>query len=163
MTPGDTDRVARDLRVARDSSAPLEDRIAAGARLWNLIEEAEGALAPLKETLRAEARSRLGNTPGSETIEGTGMTRAVVTVPKPAYQVVKGADMNAVRAEIGEQAFSQLFEEVTSYKVRASGLNKVASLRPCQSQAALAVITQVDPTPRVAFKSAGEGIDNIGG
>ena len=162
MTSGDADRVARDLQVARDTSAPLEARVAAGARLWDLIEKAGDALAPLKEMLRAEGRARLGNTPGSEVIEGTGMTRAVVTVPKPSYQVAKGADMSAVRAEIGEQAFAQLFEEVTTYKVRASNLNKIASLHPGQSQAALAVITQVDPTPRVAFKSAGEGIDDIG-
>jgi hypothetical protein len=156
------ERVAHDLQVVRDPSAPLEARIAAGARLWSLIDEAERSLAPLKETLRAEGRARLGNSPGSEVIEGEGMTRALVTVPKTAYQVAKGTDMSAVRAELGEQAFALLFEEIVTYKVRASNLMKVASLHPTQTQTALSVIAQVEPTPRVAFRSAGEGVDEIG-
>lgn len=157
-----TDRVTGDLAVARDPRAPLEERIAAGARLWALIENAEAALAPLKEALREEGRSRLGGVPGSTHIDGTGMTRAVVTVPKPSYAVAKGTDMSALKQLIGAEAFAALFEEVLTYKVKAApNLTKVASLSPQGSNAALAAITQVDPTPRVAFKSAGEGVEAI--
>lgn len=158
-----TDQVAGDLAIARDPHARLEDRIAAGARLWNLINEAEGALAPLKEHLRDEARAQLGNDPGSIHLEGSGMTRAVVTVPRPSYSVTKVTDMPALKQLLGA-AFDGLFEEVTTYKVRgvpASG--KIASLTPEARNAALAAITQADPTPRVAFKAAGEGVEMISG
>lgn len=160
---GATDRVTGDLAVARDPRASLEERIAAGARLWSLIEEAEAALAPLKEDLRAEGRSRLGGVPGSTHIDGTGMTRAVVTVPKPSYAVAKGTDMAALKQLIGSDAFAALFEEVLTYKVRttANAGSVVAGLPPPASSAALAAIAQVDPTPRVAFKSAGEGVEVI--
>ena len=159
-----SNRVASDLAVARDPHAPLEDRIAAGARLWSLIEEAERALAPLKTCLRDEARARLGNDPGSIHLEGDGMTRAVVTVPKPSYTVAKGADMPAVKQLLGA-AFDALFEEVVTYKVRAATLNagKIASLNPSARDTALSVIVQVDPTPRVAFRSAGDGVEQISG
>ena len=161
---GATDPVAGDLAVARDPRAPLEARIAAGARLWSLINEAEAALAPLKQSLREEARARLGNDPGSIHLDGTGMTRAVVTVPKASFAVAKGTDMPALKQLIGGEAFNALFEEVTTYKVRgvpASG--KIASLSPQGASAALSAIVQVDPTPRVAFKSAGEGVESISG
>jgi hypothetical protein len=155
------DRVAGDLAVARDPLAPLEDRIAAGARLWSLIEEAESALAPLKASLRDEARARLGNDPGSVHIDGTGMTRVVVTVPRPTYSVAKGTDMHAVKQTLGS-AFDLFFEEVTTYKVRGvPNTGKIASLNPEARNVALAAITQADPTPRVAFKSAGEGVEII--
>lgn len=158
-----SNRVALDLSVARDPRAPLEERIAAGARLWNLIEEAEAALAPLKQSLRDEARARLGNDPGSIHLEGDGMTRAVVTVPKPSYTVAKGADMSAVKQLLGA-AFDSFFEEVVTYKVRSSTINagKIASLNPTARDTALSVIVQADPTPRVAFKSA-EGVEQISG
>lgn len=159
-----TDQVTGDLAIARDPRARLEDRIAAGARLWNLINEAEGALAPLKEHLRDEARAQLGNDPGSIHLEGSGMTRAVVTVPRPSYSVTKGTDMPALKQLLGPPVFDALFEEVTTYKVRgvpASG--KIASLNPEARNAALAAITQADPTPRVAFKAAGEGVEMISG
>ena len=156
-------RVAADLASARDPNAPLEERIAAGARLWNLIEEAEAALSPLKASLREEARARLGNDPGAVHLDGEGMTRAVVTVPRPSYTVAKGTDMPAVKQLLGPAAFEALFEEVVSYKVRASTINagKIASLNPSARDAALSVIVQVDPTPRVAFKSAGDGVEII--
>ena len=161
---GAADRVAGDLALARDPRASLEERIAAGARLWSLIEEAEAALVPLKEDLRAEGRSRLGGAPGSTHLDGTGMTRAVVTVPKPSYAVAKGTDMPALKQLIGGEVFNAIFEEVVTYKVKtAPNLTKVASLSPQGSNAALAAIIQVDPTPRVAFKSAGEGVESISG
>lgn len=159
-----SNRVAHDLSVARDPRAPLEERIAAGARLWSLINEAEEALAPLKQSLREEARARLGNDPGSIHLEGEGMTRAVVTVPKTAYAVAKGTDMPALKQLIGNEVFSALFEEITTYKVKGvPNTGKIAHLSSQGVSAALAAISQVDPTPRVAFKSAGEGVEQISG
>jgi hypothetical protein len=158
-----TDQVTGDLAIARDPRARLEDRIAAGARLWNLINEAESALAPLKMVLRDEARARLGSDPGSIHLEGSGMTRAVVTVPKPSYAVAKGTDMIAVKQLLGA-AFDLFFEEITTYKVRGvPNTGKIASLNPEDRNTALSAICQVDPTPRVSFKSAGEGVEQISG
>jgi len=161
---GATDPVTGDLAIARDPRAPLEARIAAGARLWSLINEAEEALAPLKQSLREEARARLGNDPGSIHLDGTGMTRAVVTVPKASFTVAKGTDMPALKQLIGSETFSALFEEVTTYKVKGvPNTGKIAHLDSRGVSAALSAIVQVDPTPRVAFKSAGEGVESISG
>lgn len=158
MTDGD--RVARDLIITRDSCAPLAARIAAGARLWDLCGQADLALAPLKVLLREQARVSLNAQPGSHTFEGDGMTRAIVTVPKPMFKLIAGTDIPALKLALGA-SFDHLFEEVTTYKVRQTALTKVASMGASPRELVLSVLVQDEPTPRVALRSAGHGIEQI--
>jgi len=142
--------------MARDESAPMADRIAAGARLWETINRAKEALEPLKTDLRKEATRLLDNMPGVTTIEGTGMSRAVVTVPESKLKVVKGTDIKKLKKALGPTGFNALFEE-GPYQVRSSTAAAYISNAPKAIQSlALAAITEAEGKPRVSFQFGGD-------
>ena len=149
-----------DIETVLDERVPLAERIASGARLWDLVNSAKKALEPLKDALRAEARRVLGG-PGAHTLEGSGMTRAVVTIPDPALTILRETDYTALRASLGDAAFRDLFEETISYKLRPNATGRIASLPPDLQGKVFEVVRETDGTPRVSFQYAGAGISEV--
>lgn len=152
------DRLERDMEVAGDPTQPLETRIAAGARLWDFINQARSVLETLKESLRAEAVNRLGGVPGQTIIEGTGLSRASVTVPPSRFQIVKGADMKSLKLSLGPPIFSSIFSETAQFEVRPQAIQEIGNLSPTAQAATMKAIEQVELKPRVSFQFAGEGV-----
>jgi hypothetical protein len=152
------DRAVRDLITAKDPNLPLEVRVAAGARLWDQINHANAALEFLKADLRAEAKRKLNGEAGATTIEGTGMTRALVTVPEASLQILKGTNMAALKRELGPAVFSSMFEEVVTYKCRPTASARIHKLSTKEQSAVLTAVREVEGTPRVSLQFAGADI-----
>jgi len=146
-----------DLRIARDLRVPLAERIAAGSRLWDLADRAKKSIEVLKKTLRVEARKNLRGATGAVTLEGSGMTRAVVTF-ETFLEVVEGTDYDALRGALGE-AFGDLFEKEVRYKLRPGVTERIRSLPPNLQNKVFEVLREVEGTPRVSLQFGGEGIE----
>ena len=153
-----SDRTARDLITAKDPNQPLEVRVAAGARLWDQIKHAQEALEPLKVDLRIEARLRLNGATGVTTIEGTGMTRVLVTVPEASIQIIKDTNMVALKQKLGPVVFASMFEEVVTYKCKPAAAVRIHKLSPKDQSAVFSAVKEVERTPRVSFQFAGSDI-----
>jgi hypothetical protein len=151
-----SDQAARDLITVNDPNLSLEVRVAAGARLWDLIKRAKAALEPLKDVLRLEARSKIEGT-GTVTLEGTGMTRAMVTIPESSLQIVKNTDMDALKKVLGS-AFDSIFEENVTYKCRSNATAHIRNLPRKEQSTVLAVVREDEGKPRVSFQFAGSDI-----
>lgn len=153
------DWVTSDLITASDSSLSLEVRIAAGARLWDVLARAQKAVDLLKPALRMEARAKIQGA-GSTTIEGTGMTRAIITIPESSLQIVKDADMAALKRMLGNK-FAPMFEERVTYKCRPNIEQNIQRLNSKDQAAVFAVVKEVEGTPRVSFQFAGANLLEI--
>lgn len=150
------DWVTSDLITASDPNLPLEVRVAAGARLWDILARAQKAVDSLKPALRMEARTKIQGA-GSTTIEGTGMTRALVTIPESSLQVIKDANMTVLKRLLGGR-FTHLFEESVTYKVRPNIEHSIQKLNSKEQAAVFAAIREVEGTPRVSFQFAGANL-----
>lgn len=150
------DRATQDLITVKDPSLSLEARVAAGARLWDLIKRAQEALVPLKTDLRNKALESVSF--GSTTFDGEGMTRAVVTVPHPSLQVIKGTNMEALKQVLTPSAFDAIFEQVTTYKVKADAAVRIRKLPNKEQSAVFTVVQEVENKPRVSFQFGGADI-----
>lgn len=136
--------------------AALDAKVEYGSILWNLGDQINEVLDLIKEELRKETKTRLGDTPGQETFEGDDLGAAVVTAPKPSLRVPKGKDIAPLKAALGSD-FSLFFEEVTTFKPRKEFDERVTALsNPLHQQILLNSIERVDPTLRVSFKRSKE-------
>jgi len=153
-----SDRAVRDLITAKDPNQPLEVRVAAGARLWDQIKHAQAALEPLKADLRTEAKLRLNGATGATTIEGTGMTRVLVTVPEASLQIIKDTNMASLKQELGPAVFASMFEEVITYKCKPAAAVRIHKLSSKDQSAVFSAVREVEGTPRVSFQFAGSDI-----
>lgn len=138
--------LVRELAGAASPSAPLADVVDAGHALWLMSEQADDALAPIKERLRDEAR-RQGQ--GTCVFAGNLTGRCQVVVPQPQPSV---HDAAALKAILGP-SFHALFDTVVTYKVRPDFAERLLTLPDDQRQAIFQRMKMVDPTPRVSFKS----------
>jgi hypothetical protein len=122
-----------------------------GQVLWDLSTKTTNSLKPLKKALRKIAIDRWGHGPGPRHFVGYQGGECVVTVPHPSLRVRPGADMEKLKAMIGEVAFGDHFD--TTYKPRKSFRDRVASCSDKGQQTSLlGVVDEVEGTPRVSFK-----------
>lgn len=149
--------VEKDLETVLDETQSLETRIAAGARLWDISNRAKKAIEPLKETLRVQTK-RLNPRPGATTIEGEGMTRALVTVPEPTLVV---SDYALLKSILGDEIFKELFREHITYTPRPNAADLITHLPPRMQEMVFGVISEVEGTPRVSFQYGGSGISEM--
>ena len=152
--------VEKDLEVIQDGSLSLAERIAAGARLWDISNRTKKAMEPLKELLRAQAK-RLLPKPGATTIEGEGMTIALVTIPNPALAVTKESDYAVLKKLVGDEVFRDLFKETTTYAPRPGATALITALPPDVRSKVFEVVHEVEGTPRVSFQYGGAGISEM--
>jgi hypothetical protein len=149
------------MLAAKDPNLPLEVRIAAGARLWDVIKRANEALVPLKDELRNQAKLKR-KIPGTVVIEGTGMTRAMVTLPKSILQVSKKTDIAALKRSITPMVFSALFEETCTYECHPNIVRRISGLKKEVRSSVLSAIEEIEGTPRVSLQFAGSNLVDLG-
>ena len=150
----------RDEEIATDPDRPLPERIAAGARLWASIQSSNAALDVLKEHLRKEAL-KTQKTPGTVTIEGEGLSRALVVVPPPTLSLKKGADPSTHRSDFG-RSFALIFAPVPgAWKLKTNAEAILLRLPKPLQTLAFRLIEESEPKPRVYFESAGEGVETL--
>ena len=150
----------KDIATVNDPSIPLELRVAAGARLWDISRRAKSALDSLKSVLRTEAMERLGCA-GVVTIEGVGMTRALVTIPESTLAIKNANCFPKLKHTLGKQ-FASLFEEVTVYRCRPDIKFSIALLQPQDRTAVLSEVQEIEGMPRVSFQFAGSNLLDLG-
>jgi len=152
--------VEKDLVVVQNGSLSLAERIAAGARLWDISNRTKKAMEPLKELLRQQAKQLLPK-PGATTIEGEGMTRALITIPDPALSVSRESDYAVLKNLLGDETFRELFKETTTYQPRAGAKAVIAALPPDLRNKVFEVVQEEEGTPRVSFQYGGSGISEM--
>lgn len=155
-----TDRLEEDLDTASRSDLPLEERIAAAARLWDFTKRVESAMDPLKEILRAKARESRKDRPCVVTLEGVGMTRATVTFPERHLKIQSGLEHGAIKQILGDRLFHELCEEKVTPRPDASA--RVHSMSTEDQGVAVRVFMEVEGKPRVSLQFGGDGIVDLG-
>lgn len=116
-----------------------------GHALWLVSDEAERAIAPLKDRLRDEAKKV-----GEEIVllRGYSGQPCKVVVSKPIPSVPRADDLKPLLGD----TFDLLFETVTTYRIRENFADILLTLPTEQQQAILRRMKMIDPTPRVSFK-----------
>ena len=148
----------RALQETHETSSVLEDdsqrTVEAGIVLWTIIDQAEMALKPLKQTLRDQAVQETKGVPGNVTLVGTDPThQCTVVIPKSAFRVSPGS-IDTIRSAFGEVLFHDLFQEIVTYRTKPDFEEQFAHLQsdPRRAQILSAAIVVEDRTPRVTFK-----------
>jgi len=135
----------RDLADEGRSTQETAQLVDIGHALWSISDEADRAIAPIKESLRQTAKQ---HNEENVLIKGASGHSCKVTLPKPNPFV---KDAGSLRAVLGE-SFDLLFDTVTTYKVRSDFAERLLTLPSDQQQAILRRMVFLDPTPRVSFK-----------
>lgn len=158
MPPGSNTTLASLIggygKFLADLTVPIRTRIQMGTELWRARTLIEQALEPLKANLREEALESLEGTPGSSTIEGEGLTQAVVTVLPPTMKL-RGEGLTIAEAQ---EALGPDFDRVFRVILRPEA-NVFLHTLPPKAQSYLAkVLDQAKETPRVSLQSMGSGV-----
>ena len=132
----------------------LQDQVEIGAALWDIINRANTLIDPIKASLRKEAIDALNGCEGAKEFLGTGgKAKATVQIPKPSTKVRKSVDMVALKEQVGESLFDEVFTTNTSYKVKATMTQTITKLGSVSSRDSLMDAIEVtDNTPRVNFR-----------
>jgi hypothetical protein len=149
-----------DREVVTDPTRTIEERVAAGARLWDSINTANAALEVLKGDLRKLAVSKGKGEAGTITFEGAGMTRAIVTTPLPNLYLKKGKNPAPLAAKLGAN-FGRIFRESKTWVVRENAGAIFARLPRKLQEALLDVLGEDSGKPRVTFQYGGAGLSDI--
>lgn len=148
-----------ELELIGDPTQPISVRIEAGTRVFQAIEEAQKALEPLKEDIRAIARKGMEATGHNvQVLIGDNLTRAVVTFPAQGPTVKKGADLWGLRKTLGSTTFLTLFEETRVFKLQPN-IEKILTKLPTWAQEHVLQVLHTDEgTPRVSLQGVGTGV-----
>lgn len=149
-----------DREIATDPTRTVEERVAAGARLWDSVNSAEAALEVLKTDLRKLALAKKG-APGTVLFEGEGMTRATVVIPPPALLLKKGANPAMLATKLGAN-FGRIFGETKSWTIRENAAAIFARLPRNLQETLFGVLVEDQGKPRVSFQYGGSGLTDIG-
>ena len=122
-----------------------------GSALYLMERHAHKALDVIKTRLREHPDVDPTNR-GTFHFEGTSRGKVAITVPGNTFTISKGADLDQLRAEIGDEAFQDCFDVIVRYKLRKGAESFLASTDSNTRQAVLAVLEQNEGTPRVSFQ-----------
>jgi len=147
-----TELVARAVSTElRAGTLDTDDQVAVGQLLDTISKRANKALDPIKVALRENAVQQ-GGKPGPVYHNSTHGPSCTVVIPKPALKILKDADMDGLRALLGDR-FDGFFETITKYKPRQEFENRTATCKDAaERQAVLDVVELDEGTPRVSFK-----------
>lgn len=138
--------IDQETRVINDPSAPLPDKIAAAAVLWDFIDRSTKVLERFKAEVRvAAAESKLPVV----TLNGTGMSQCKVVFPGPTLKLNDPFDAAAARRVLGP-FFDPIFE--THVTLRSNDPNTITPFPPNVAVYMAGVTTLVPSTPRVSLK-----------
>lgn len=111
--------------LVRDlDKADVEERVAVGCALHNLDAVVRGSLDKVKDKLRGDATPRF--TPGSATVSlhSSHGAMATVTAPSPIVRPIKGANIEALRAALGDD-FGEFFEVQTTLIPKQDAMERI--------------------------------------
>jgi hypothetical protein len=141
-------------RVINDPNAPISDKIAAAAVLWELIDAATKALEPFKAEVRAVAVS---SGQPVVTLNGTGMSQCKVVVPGPTLRLTEEFSVDGARRATGS-FFDNIFD--TKVTLRNPDPSYIATFPANVTVYVTNVTTLVPSTPRVSLRSL-SGVEEI--
>jgi len=130
----------------------LTEQVELGAALWDIINRAGKLIDPIKDRLRHEAVEHLHGNEGAHEFVGTNGGKATVQIPKASTKVRKGADMQGLKADMGEDLFDQAFTTTTTYKVKPALNATMTKVATTTADSILEVIEVSENTPRVNFR-----------
>ena len=134
-----------------DGTLSLDQQLEIGLQLFMLSKKIENALEPIKKVLRAEAVKRNHGLIGPCLFTSPDGSRCTVRVPAPTIQMRKDADIGGLKALLGYE-FSELFEELISYKPLKDFHKRVGSCSPDKAKVLLGAVDITEGTPRVYFE-----------
>jgi len=147
----DIERLGVQLKARLDTMDP-EALVMFGHKLWLLSRKATAAWDILKEALREAGVDLAKGVPGPQVIEARDGSQCTVILPEPRLLLRKGADIDALKALLGDD-FDAMFEQTTTHKPRGDLRGKVASLADAaKTQAILEAMVMSDGTAKVYFK-----------
>ena len=119
-----------------------------GQHLWRIINRAEVIIESVKTRLRQEASGAASTTKFESDDKDS---RATVTPQSPTVEVLKDANMTAVKAALGTE-FYVYFDETTVYKPRKDFRERVLKMAPKDQPLLLNVVKVTPRTAKVGFK-----------
>jgi len=131
---------------------PLDERLDLGQELWKAAWHIEKLLETIKAGFRTEAVNKNKGRAGKVYLESSSGTQCTVAIPQTKTVVKKNADMAGLKALLGAEDFTDLFEENTSYKPRKDFSRQASRCASEKQSAVMAVVEMVDETPNVFFK-----------
>ena len=149
-------RTARlsDLAAQLQRMAASTGSVEVGSVLWAIAEDLKKSLDDLKKHLREEALQVVPTgESGTEKFNGLQSGSAKVVVPSESVKPRKGADIGGLKMH---PSFTDVFEEVTTFKARRNAAEVVAGLPHGDERTAmLESLDIVNGTPRVSFMRTG--------
>jgi len=129
-------------------------RVEAGSVLWAIAEDLKKSLDDLKKHLREQAVQAVpAGESGTEKFNGLQSGSAKVVVPSESVKPRKGANIVGLKTH---PSFTDVFEEVTTFKARRNAAEVVAGLPHGEERTAmLESLDIVNGTPRVSFMRTG--------
>jgi len=139
---------ARDAKEAlAEGDLSLKDQVEVGQALWRISNEAQGAVAPIKDSLREEALERQKGLPGRQFLAGRSRgSRCTVVVPPPTVKI-RVTDINELRTMLGRD-FDTFFRLTVSPHPDFSAR---AAERPDLIRDLARIVDTVSGPPRVTF------------
>lgn len=140
-----------DLDMLLEKAVDLPQRVSIGQVLWALNAELDRRLSVMKEQLRNEVS---GTTrPGTIKIAGVSDEHhAALTVPCPKYVLRTGAQVEKLRAELGED-FDRLFQTRTTYTPNKKALEEeFQTASPERKRILFQSLDQRSSTVRISFR-----------
>ena len=138
--------------ISDDIDARPEDVANVACALAALSKQVDAALNPLKERLRDMAMPLIDGDHGhvNWSVPNGDVS---VTVPAPRFVPKRGADLAALREELGPDTFDTYFTTKVSYGLRKD-IDDVVKTRVASVEIpkVMSVIQRDEPTPRVGFK-----------
>ena len=130
------------------ATAPQQDVVALGQRLWWIIKHSDQILERVKARLRVDAAA-LGE--GAQRFESPDGTHCMVHPETTAVEVRKDFDLGKLKLVLGDR-LEDYFKVVTTYQPRKDFRELVAKAPPEHQAVLLESVTLIPRQSRVVFK-----------
>lgn len=129
----------------------LKDQVELGQLLWDLAQESNRLLVPIKGALRQEALARSTGKPGRQLLHGrSSAAQCTVVVQAPVFRLKEGVSEQDLHRLFG--ADFPLYFNPTPLQVKPDIQQIVDKASPEVLGKLVQVLDYIDPPPRVSFK-----------
>lgn len=129
----------------------LKDQVELGQLLWDLAQESNRLLTPLKDALRQEALARSAGKPGRQLLHGRSSTAlCTVVVQAPVFRLKEGVSEPELQRLFG--ADTPLYFGLNPLQVKPDIQQIVDKASPETLGKLAQVLDYITPPPRVSFK-----------
>lgn len=150
-----------ELRKLSDPSLPLNAKIAAAAKLVELVGRISKALGPFKNELR-----RLADASPEDVVrlEGDDLARATLTKPKnrTVLAMEKGASPEDLKPLLELKTFQAIWKESKRYEFRPTAKMVIGKLPVATQKRLFEKIREIERVTRISFAYGGAGLTVLG-